>query len=83
MVRDGLSEVTQVMVELRPEYPDSQLGKWSEEECAGHVQRSEQRPCGWRESMPRGLGDEVSEVTAAGPGSSFREQREGLEALSG
>lgn len=58
MVRDVLSE------ELRLEYQDSPLGKWSEEECAGQrvqrVQRSQIEASVAGEEQARGLGDEVS-----------------------
>lgn len=79
MFRDGLSEVTEVTVELRPEYQDSQLGSLRTS-VLGMCKGLEQRPLWLDESLPRGLGDEVSKATSAGPGSLFWEQREGLEA---
>lgn len=41
IVRDVLSE--EVMFELTPEYQDSPLGKWSEEECAGQREQDVHR----------------------------------------
>lgn len=61
--------------ELSPEYWDSQLGKWPEGQ---HVPRSRMEASG----TGRGVGDEVTGAPSAGPGTLFREQREGSGALS-